>query len=698
MAASTIRTVCPHDCPDQCSILATVEDGRLLRVAGDPAHPFTRGFLCAKVACYPERVHSPARLLTPLRRAGPKGAGAFTPVTWDAALEEIVRRWRATIAAHGGEALLGYAYSGHMGMVNRNALWPLFHALGASRMQVGTVCDSTCEAGWVYAAGDTPGTDPETIVDADLIIAWGANLATTNVHLLPLVQQAQKQGARFIVIDPFRTRTARMADAHIAPRVGTDTALALGMMHVLARDGLCDTAFIAERTVGFAQLCEQTLPHYTPERVAAITGVAAAVIEDLARLFGRARAPFIRLGMGMSRNAGGGMAVRTIACLPALVGAWAKPGGGALLDTAHIWGFDYAALRRPDLAPRPTRSVNHSRLGRALLELADPPIMALLVAANNPAVTCPDQARVAAGLARDDLFTVVHDTFLTDTAAFADIVLPACTAFETEDLYRGYGTYYTQYGPRVLDPVGESRSTLWLAQELARRLGLADPVFRRDPRAHMQHALAGATGPTADLALADLLAGGPVKLPFVNDGPAVTHLFSRAMADAGLPPLPEWTPDTAEAEGSGAAPLRLLTLPGHFQHHSAFAGVERLQRRQGAPACILHPEDAAARDIGDGDAVVLFNERGQVGLYARVDDATRPGVVAVEGSRARGRFLSGGPLNVLTSDRLADMGGGATYQSTRVEVRRMERHAAGQDARAGRDTAPAPCAGRPTDD
>jgi anaerobic selenocysteine-containing dehydrogenase len=671
MVASVIRTVCPHDCPDQCSVLATVEDGRLVKVAGDPEHPVTRGFLCGKVNRYPERVHSPERLTTPLRRTGRKGAGEFEPVSWDAALAEITERWQAVIAEHGGEALLGYAYSGHMGVVNRNLPRALFHALGATRMHIGTVCDSTAAAGWAYAVGDTAGVDPETVVDSDLILCWGANLVTTNVHMLPIVDDARDRGAKLVVIDPFRTRTARRADLHIAPRLGGDTALALGVMHVLVRDGLCDMNAIAARTSGFERLRYGVLPHYSPARVEEITGVPAAEIEHLAHLYGEASAPHLRLGKGLSRHSGGGMAIRTVACLPALVGAWAKRGGGALMDTGHIWGFDYDAIRRPDLLAHDTRFFNHSTLGRELLEAADPPLKALFVAANNPAVTCPDQARMVAALGRDDLFTVVHDAFMIDTARFADIVLPACTPMETDDLYRSYGTYYTQFGPQLLPPQGEARSMVWLVGELADRMGLSDPVFHRSTRDHLAAAIAGATGPTADLDLDMLMQGGPVKLPYHGDGPQITYLYSEAMARDGLPPLPEWQPDPAAPE-DGRLPLQLLTLPGHFQHHTAFNGVEALRRRQGAPACTLHPEDAAARGIREGDAVLLFNGRGEVGMLARVSADTPSGVVAVEGNRPRAAYLCGGPLNVLVSDHLSDMGAGATYQSTWLDVRRME--------------------------
>lgn len=673
MTAVQVRTVCPHDCPDQCSMLATVEDGQLLAVAGDPDHPFTRGFLCEKVRRYPERVYSPERLRTPLRRTGSKGDGTFAPISWDEALDEIVGRWQAIIAEDGGEAILGYAYSGHMGVVNRGLPQALFHALGATRMNAGTVCDSACMLGWEYSVGPTPGTDPESAASSDVILCWSANVVTTNVHLVPFIDQARKQGGQLVVIDPYRTRTAARADWHIAPRVGTDTALALGMMHVLVRDGLIDEGFIRAHTTGFERLRDVTLPYYTPERAAAITGVPAADIERLAHLYGGARAPFLRIGQGMTRNRGGGMAARTVSLLPSLVGAWTKPGGGALMYTAYAWQFDYAAIRRPDLLSAPTRAVNHSTLGRELLELREPPIRALFVAANNPAVTCPDQARVRAGLARADLFTVVHDPFLSDTARYADIVLPATTAVETDDLYRSYGSYYVQFGPASSAPVGESRSNHQVVQALAKRLGLTDPVFQRDVRGHLVLLLGGATGPSAALNMEQVLAGGPVKLELPPPVPPMTFFYSEQMAKDGLPPLPQWTPDMDEAVAAEGAPrpLRLLTLPGHFQHHTAFAGVASLRRRQGTPACVLHPHDAAARGVSDGDPVQLGNELGSVAFTARVSDDTQPGVVAVEGSRRSADHPgSAGPLNLLTSDVLSDLGEGATYQSTWVQVER----------------------------
>lgn len=669
LATQEIRTVCPHDCPDACSIRVTVTDGIVTSVAGDKEHPFTRGFLCGKVTQYQERVHSPDRLLQPLRRTGAKGNRDFTPISWDDALDEIVARWSTIIAESGPESLVGYVYSAHQGLVNRNISRALFHALGATRFLAGTVCDSTAEAGWDFAVGDTPGTDPETVVDSDLIVCWGANVVSVNVHLVPFIDDAQAKGAQLVVIDPYRTRTARRADWHVKPRIGSDSALALGMMNVIVRDGLQDDSYIAKHSVGFDRLRDEVLPGYAPDRVESITDIPAADIERLAHLYASARAPYLRIGQGMSRNNHGGMAVRTVALLPAVVGAWGKPGGGAMMGTSNAYQFDFDSIRRPDLLPRPTREINHSLLGRSLLELQDPPIRALYVGGNNPAVTCPDQVRTLAGLSRTDLFTVVHDTFLSDTATYADIVLPACTAFETEDIYRGYGTYYVQHGPRVIPPIAESRSNLWVIQELARRLGFDDPIFRRSTRDHIDALLAGARGPTRAVTAERLLSGDPIKIPYPQTGPAVTYFDSPAMAAAGLPSLPEWQPDPDEPPADSTWPLRLLTAPGHHQSHTTFAFVERARRLNGEARCLLHPDDAAARQLEDGAAVAVANGRGFIGLRLRITDDTRPGVVVVEGQRNRADYLAGGSINVLTSDTLADLGGGATYQSTWVDVR-----------------------------
>ena len=666
-----IRTVCAHDCPDMCSILAHVEDGRLVRVEGDPAHAVTAGFLCAKVSREPELVHSRERVLTPLRRTGPKGAGRFAPISWEAALAEIVARWQAIIREDGPLALLGYCYSAHQGQINRWLPMALFHALGATRLLPGTVCDSAADAGWSAAAGPVGGADPESVVDSDLVLAWGTDLVTTNVHFWAAVEERRKAGVPLIVIDPRRSRTAAKADWHLPVRIDTDAALALGLMHVLVRDGLADRDYLARETVGFERLEREVLPRFDPARVAAITGLDAADVERLAHRYGEARAPFIRLGAGMSRAVHGGQAVRAVALLPGVTGAYARRGGGALLLTAAEFEWNDAALRRPS-GPAETRLVNHTRLGEALLHMTEPPIRALFVAANNPAVTCPDAGAVRRGLAREDLFTVVHDPFLSDTARHADLVLPAALYLETEDVLRAYGTYYLQFLTQVLPPPGEAWSNHRLARELARRLGVTDPVFSMTTDELVALLFRGATGPVAGIDPASLRTAGPVKLAWrgqrFGTPSGKLEFCSERLAAQGRPAMPDWQPE----EGPPADPrwpLRLLTAPGYFQSHTAFSGNVVLRRREGVPCCVLHPTEATRRGLADGDAVELRNDRGVMAAVLRVSDEVGPGVVLVPGQRPAGEARLG-TINLLTSDRYTDLGDGATYQSTRLEVSR----------------------------
>jgi anaerobic selenocysteine-containing dehydrogenase len=676
-SVTTIRTVCAHDCPDQCSLIATVEDGRVVRVQGDPEHPMTAGFACAKVNREHELVHSPDRVLTPLRRAGKKGDAAFVPVSWEAALDEIETRWKAIIREDGPLAILGYAYSAHQGLFNRGLLLGLFHALGASRLKAGTVCDTCADAAWESVAGVVGGSDPETVVDSDLVIAWGADLLTTNVHIWPLVEEARRRGAKLVVVEPRRSATADRADWHIRIGVGTDAALALGVMHVLVRDGLVDGGYLARETLGFDRVEREVLPRFTPARVSAITGVPAADVERLAQLYGRARAPFIRLGEGMSRSMQGGQAIRAVSLLPGVVGAYAKRGGGALLMTATAFGLDLGAIRKPS-GPAETRTVNHSRLGEALLTMTAPRIRALFVAANNPAVTCPDPQAVRQGLAREDLFTVVHDPFLSDTARYADLVLPAATYLESEDLHRSYGTYYMQLGAQVVAPQGEARSNRWVAQELARRLGLTDAVFSMSTDELIATVFRGAQGPVTKIDPAAVRARRPIKLPLPEGGPRWAtpsgrlEFYSESLAAQGVPPMPDWTADPEDDAAAARWPLRLLTAPGYYQSHTAFSGVATLRRRAGAPECVLHPEDAAKRGLSNGDDVVLVNDRGEVRLRLRVSDEVGPGVVLVPGQRPSGE-AHGTTINMLSSTRFADFGEGATYQSTRLDVRSTAR-------------------------
>ncbi len=567
--------------------------------------------------------------------------------------------------------MLGYAYSAHQGQINRGLVNGLFHALGTSRLRAGTVCDTCCETAWDLTIGPVGGADPESVIHSDLIVSWGADLVATNVHFWAKVETARKRGVRLVVIDPRRSRTARRADWHLAINIGTDAALALGTMHILARDGLCDRSYIARHTHGFALLEREVLPRFPPERVAAITGLAVEDIERFAALYGRAKASFIRLGEGMTRLAQGGQALRAVASLPGVTGAYGRKGGGALLLTAAACELDYDFVRKPS-GPAESRTVNHLRLGEALLELRDPPIHGLFVAANNPAVTCPDAGKVRRGLEREDLFTVVHDPFLSQTARYADIVLPAATYLETEDLYRAYGAYYLQYAPAAVPPQGEAWSNLRLAQTLAVRMGLADPVFAMAPHEIAAAMLRGARGPAAALDPEGVRQAGPVHLALEDAQMFRTpsgklEFYSDEMAAQGLPPMPDWQPDPEDERQRSRWPLRLLTAPGYFLSHTAFSRVEFLRRREGPPSCVLHPEDAAARGLVDGQRVRLFNERGLVELVLRVADEVRPGVVLVPGQRPDGETGSG-TINLLCSDRYTDIGEGATYQSTWLEV------------------------------
>jgi anaerobic selenocysteine-containing dehydrogenase len=667
----TIRVVCGHDCPDMCSLLAHVEDGRVMRVEGDPDQPFTAGFACARVNRDAELVHSPDRLTSPLRRIGPKGEGLFAPITWNEALDEITARWKAIIAESGPLALLGYAYSAHSGQMNRGLVNGLFHALGSSRLQAGTVCDTCCEAAWDATVGAIGGADPETVEHSDLVISWGADLVTTNVHFFARVEQLRRKGVPFVVIDPRRSRTAVRSDWHLPIRIGTDAALALGVMHILVRDGLCNRAYIAEHTVGFDRLEHEVLPRFDPPRTAVITGLAEADIERLAAVYGNARAPFIRLGEGMTRLLHGGQALRAVALLPGVTGAYARKGGGALLMTAASCELNYNAVRKPS-GPATTRMVNHLRIGEALTEMRDPPIRALFVSANNPAVTCPDLAKVRRGLMREDLFTVVHDPFLSVTARYADIVLPAAMYLETEDLYRAYGAYYLQYGPRAVAPQPGARSNVDFAQELAVRMGLNDPIFGMSQDAMLGALFNGASGQAATLDPAAVKTAGPIRL--APDGPqqfrtpsGKLEFYSEALAAKGQPPMPDWAPDPDEQRDAARWKLRLLTAPGYFQSHTVYSRVEFLRKREGPAVCILHPDDATARGLADGQRVRLFNDRGDVVFTLRVSDEVQPGVVLVVGQRPDTEAISG-TINMLCSDRYTDMGDGATYQSTWLDV------------------------------
>ncbi|MBT1076909.1 molybdopterin oxidoreductase family protein [Geobacter grbiciae] len=662
------RSVCPYDCPDTCGLLVEVEDGRAMRVSGDPEHPFTRGTLCPKMLHYEKTVHSPLRLTTPLVRIGPKGMGEFRAATWNEAVAIIAARWQEIISGYGAEAILPYSYAGTMGLVHRNCGHAFFHRLGASRLDR-TICSPAKEAGWKAIMGDTPSPHPDEVAKSDLVILWGINAAATNIHFLHGVREARKRGAQVWLIDTYETPTAAAADRVILSRPGSDGALALGMMHVIAREGLIDKAFVEERVQGFAELAEQVLPGYPPERVSAMTGIPASVIEDMTRCYARAKAPFIRLGSGLSRYGNGAMTVRTICALPALVGAYGKRGGGLLASTSTGAAFAMKEVTREDFMLRPTRIVNMNRLGHALTELADPPVKSLYVYHSNPASVTPDQNAILRGLARNDLFTVVHERFMTDTARWADVVLPACSSLETGDVYRAYGTYCIQRAWPAIPPVGESRSNWDTFAFLAEAMGFDEPYFSQTEEEIIEHLVAIPAPMRDGIDLARFEEGKGVELPLAPDTPRTFRTPSgkvEILNHREPEPLPRHLP-THEEEGN--LPLMLMTAPTLYALNASFYEQDELRERQGGMRLMVNPVEAETRGIGDGERVIACNERGKVEFTLAVTDRVPPGVAVAEGVWWSEHAPGDRTVNALTSQRLTDRGNGSTFYDTRIEIK-----------------------------
>jgi anaerobic selenocysteine-containing dehydrogenase len=667
------RSVCPHDCPDTCGLLVGVEDGRVVSVKGDPDHPFTRGAVCVKVKHYGERIHSPLRVLCPLRRVGKKGEGAFEPISWDQALGEIVDRYERIIAEFGAEAILPYSYAGTMGVIQFHAGHAFFHRLGASRL-LRTICGATAEAGFSASMGRIPTTDIESAVDADLILLWGTNTLSTNMHAWPFFLKARQKGAVIVAIDPYANRTAQAADLHLKLRPGTDAALALGMMHVLVKEGLIDREFIARETVGFEQLLPR-LDGYSPKRAAEITGLSEGQIEDLAIRYGTAQAPYIRTGWGPSRQLRGGMAMRTIALLPALAGAVHKKGAGITRTTSPAFAFNMQAVLQEGLAPRPARTINMVQLGSALTSVQDPPVRALHVYHSNPAVVAPDSTRVLQGLKREDLFTVVHEIVMSETALYADIVLPSATSMECTDLYLSYGHYYLQMAHPVIEPVGEARPSSAIFQELPRRFGFNEPCFSQSESELIEALLTSDSPYLKGVTLGRLKEGRPIRLNVPADifsagfktPSGKIEFYSDSMAAQGLDPLPNGDP-SVDAEGQGRFPLQFITPPRHQFLNSTFNEIDDLRRQAGPPTLMIHPNDARERGIEENQEVRVFNDRGEVFLFARITDRTAPGLTVAEGLYWP-RFMPGKHgINELTSQALTDMGKGCAFHCNLVEV------------------------------
>lgn len=707
------RAVCPHDCWDTCGMLAHVEGGRVLKVVGDPDHPTTRGFLCVKVNAYHERVHHPDRVLYPCLRRAPKGQGgrdAFARVSWDEAIGHIADRWQSLIAAHGPEAILPYSYAGTMGALHYHSLdRRFFHYMGASRLGR-TICSSAGGEAMMLTLGARTGYDPEDMVDARLIIVWGLNVLSSNVHQWPIIEEARKRGARLVVIDPYRHETARRADWHLSPRPGTDGALALGLMHVLIAEDLYDKDYVARHTTGFPQLKER-VAEYPPARVAEITGIPAEDIVRLAREYAGSRPAAIRVGYGLQRHTNGGATVRAIACLPALCGHWGVPGGGFLLSNGQAPGL--ADLAGQELIRGNPRSINMIRLGEALLE-AEPPVYSLYVYNCNPANVAPDQNRVIQGLLRENLFTVVHEQHFTETCDYADVVLPATTNLEHLDLHTSYWHLYVQLNEPAISPLGESKPNTEVFRLLARAMGYTEPKLFTSDEDLIREAIGSGHPHLEDITLEALRAnGGRMRLrtagsrhvPF-GDGRFPTpsgkvEFYSERLAARGLDPLPGYAPPAESPDGSPELyrryPLQLVSPAAHHFLNSSFGNVTSLQKKERRPTIYLHPDDAAARRIQTGERVRVFNDRGSVVLFAEVGDWSRPGVAVspsiwwnermpsagtaaagtVTAGDGAGSATGGRGINALTSAAVADYGGGASFHSNLVQVERLEELGAG---------------------
>jgi anaerobic selenocysteine-containing dehydrogenase len=665
-------SVCTKDCPDTCGLLVKVEDGKITRVKGDPDHPFTRGAICKKARYFPQHVHNEQRIVTPLRRTGSKGSGCFEAIGWDEALDRVATKIKALSAGYGPEAILPYFYAGHMGLVQRNAGTAFFHKLGASRL-LGTICGPAATAGFEATLGSGPSTDIESAVDSDFIIIWGSNTLVTNVHAWSFFKKARDKGATVVVIDPYRTGTAKKANKHLMPMPGTDAALALGMMQVLIDDDLVDRDYLANHSVGFEALARRA-DDYPPEKASAICGVPAADIRDLARAYGNAGAPYIRTGWGPARQLRGAMAMRTIACLPALVGAFNKPGGGI---TRSLGGgpADLTPLTRPDLCPKGTRAVNMVELGDALTRLDDPPVKLLYNYMSNPAAVAPQSSLVLKGLQRDDLYLVVHELFMTDTALFADIILPGASFLEMTDIYRAYGHNYMRLGRPVIPPVGQSRSNLSIFQELAGRMGYQEPVFSLGEEALIKKLLQGQHPSLKgfdheafwqEKAVRLTIPSNPYGNGF-NTASGKAELFSRTWQKRGLDPLPcgrVWR----DPEGEDKYELELITPPHPLLLNSAFNEISEIREMAGPAKVLIHPRDARQRGIGQDDPVWVFNDRGKCQLYAHVTADTQPGLLVAEGLHWP-RFSPGGKgANQLTSQRLTDQGETCAFHCNRVEA------------------------------
>ena len=682
-----VRGACPHDCPDTCALHVTVAEGRAIKIEGDPDHPTTRGVLCTKVARYLERTYSEKRVLHPLRRVGAKGEGRFERIGWDEALDTIASRFKEIAeSSDGPEAILPYSYAGTMGLLQYGSMdRRFFHKLGASLLDR-TICATAGKAGYAATIGASIGTDLEQFENARLILIWGSNPVVSNLHLWSRVQEAKRRGAKLIAIDPYRSQTAEKCHEHLALMPGTDAALALGIMHVLIAEDLIDRDYIDRYTLGFDAL-KQRVRDYPPSLVASLTGLQEAQITALARDYGTIGPAVIRLNYGMQRHAGGGMAIRTVACLPALVGAWRHAAGGALLSSSGTYPINTAALERPELSWNSPRTINMSTIGDALLDAADPPIRALFVYNSNPVAVAPDSGKVVAGFAREDLFCVVHDVFLTDTADYADIVLPATTQLEHLDVHSSYGHLYALANNPAIAPLGDAKPNTEVFRLLAARMGFDEPCFAESDESMAANAFVASHPRMTGIDWTTLKTQGWQRLnvpspyaPFAEGNfptpSGKCEFYSESLRLQGLDPLPTYTPPRESVASDPALarrfPLAMLSPPARNALNSSFGGLPVFLETEKTPWLDIDVEDAAARGIGDGDKVRVYNDRGAFVVTARITDRTRPGVVVAPSIWWRKLSPDGSNANMVTGQALTDMGRAATFYDVLVEVARVD--------------------------
>ena len=667
-------------------MLVTVENGRAVKVAGDPNHPFTAGFLCTKVNRYVERTYHADRLQYPMRRVGPKGKGKFERISWDAAIAEIADRLGGIAASPDGpQAILPYSYAGTMGMVQGESMdRRFFHKLGASKLDR-TICSTPGVTAMRMTVGATIGADAEGVPQSDLILLWGTNTLTSNPHLWPFITQAREKGARVICIDPIKTRTAAKCDEWLAIRPGTDAALALGMMHVIFERGFEDKDYLARYTLGEKEL-RQRATEYPPERVAAITGLARETVVQLAEEYARSQSCFLRVNYGLQRHAGGGMAVRAIACLPAVVGHWRRPGGGVQLSTSGTFAFNKQAMHRTDLGPA-TRTINMIRLGEALTQrdagVGGPPVKALVVYNSNPGAVAPDRNEVLRGLAREDLFTVVLEHFQTDTADWADIVLPATTQLEHWDVHLAYGHVYATLNRPSIAALGEAKPNSEIFRLIAARMGFDDPCFRDDDQTIIKQSLESTSERFVGVTWEALLEKGWVRLnvptpyvPYANGGFSTPsgkcEFYSERLKEMGLDPVPTYIPPYESPERDAPLmkrfPLTLISSPAHQFLNSTFVNIGALRRAAREPECLLHPADAERRGIAPGMRVAVHNDRGAFTAVARVEATIKEGVAWAPSIWWGKLAKDGANANQTTSQRETDMGHGPVFYDNQVEI------------------------------